>query len=52
MKTAVEEVWTQTMYLRFFLKRKNGCKSEKVLQQLYTSNLGNREWTDIPTLNY
>ena len=47
-----EEVWTQTMYLRFFLKRKNGCKSEKILQQLYTSNLGNREWTDIPKLNY
>jgi hypothetical protein len=47
-----EEVWTQTMYLRFFLKRKNGCKSEKILQQLYTSNLGNREWTDIPTLSY
>jgi len=23
-------------------------KTEKILQQLFTSNLGNREWRDIP----
>lgn len=48
----LEEVWEQTMHLRFFLKRKNGCKSENVLQQLFISNLGNKEWTDVPSLKY
>lgn len=48
----LEEVWKQTMHLRFFLKRKNGCKSENVLQQLFISNLGNKEWTDVPSLKY
>ena len=51
-KETLEKVWEQTMHLRFFLKRKNGCKSENVLQQLFISNLGNKEWTDVPSFKY
>jgi len=50
---SVDEIWKQTLQLRFLKKSvaidENTCKTQMILQQLYVSNLGNREWKDIPT---
>ena len=49
----VSEFWQPSVQLRWFEAKKEydgGFKSEKVLQQLFTSNLGNRMWKDIPTV--
>jgi hypothetical protein len=49
-----DEYWNPSVQLRW-VERNNGTmpngdyKVEKVLQQLHTSNLGNREWKDVPT---
>ena len=45
------EIWQPSVQLRWFTQKKEYCggfKSHKVLQQLHTSNIGNREWIDIP----
>ncbi len=54
----VSEFWQPSVQLRWFEKEYRykdlsgvTCvKSERTLQQLHTSNLGNREWKDIPTV--
>jgi hypothetical protein len=54
------EVWIPSAQLRFLNRIVNDFstqlvggqhlkKNDKILQQLYTSNLGNVEWRDIPT---
>jgi hypothetical protein len=45
------EKWQPSVQLRWFEKKSEytgGFKTEKILQQLHTSNLGNREWKDVP----
>jgi hypothetical protein len=50
----ISEYWNPSVQLRW-TERNNGTmpngdyKREKVLQQLHTSNLRNREWKDVPT---
>lgn|GEM_PF-3033715 len=55
----VSEFWQPSVRLRFVKRTVNDfsiqvvggdCpkKSVNILQQLHTSNLGNREWKDIP----
>ncbi len=40
------EIWQPSMQLRFILKAVTSNK--KTLQQLYISNLGNKEWKEVP----
>ncbi len=59
VETGIAEVWQPSVQIRF-VKRKvidftgqligGMCsqKNENILQQLHTSNLGNREWKDVP----
>ena len=54
----VAEVWQPSVQLRFleqeyrYIDGGITCiKTETTLQQLHTSNLGNREWKDVPTEN-
>ncbi len=53
------EIWSPSVKLRFVKRNVNDfnhqvigviCpqKSVNILQQLHTSNLGNREWKDVP----
>jgi hypothetical protein len=56
---SIAELWQPSVKIRF-VKRKvidfssqlvGGMQLQKdvnILQQLYTSNLGNREWKDVP----
>jgi hypothetical protein len=48
----VAEVWQPSVLLRWVEKAvaidKNTGTMKMVLQQLHTSNLGNREWKDVP----
>lgn len=41
------EVWQASVRLRFV--ERGLMIPQKVLQQLHTSNLGNRKWIDVPT---
>ncbi len=54
------EVWQPSVQLRFVKRTVNDFNSQlvggkqlqktiNILQQLHTSNLGNREWKDVPT---
>jgi hypothetical protein len=49
----VAEVWITSVQLRNverILSSSNyHCEKGLILQQLHTSNLGNREWRDVPT---
>lgn len=49
----VVEYWNPSLLLRWIEKAvpidENTGTMKMVLQQLYTSNLGNREWRDVPT---
>ena len=58
----IAEIWQPSMQLRFVKRIVNDFntqlvggewkkKSVNILQQLYTSNLGNKEWKDIPFEN-
>lgn len=60
MSTIIEgmetEIWQASVRLRYLdrdVTPKNKynltSKTEKILQQLHTSNLGNRKWIDVPT---
>lgn len=40
------EIWQPSVQLRFV---ERFIIPQKVLQQLHTSNLGNRKWIDVPT---
>lgn len=49
------QVWQPSVKLRFVKRDVQPdnihllpSKTEKILQQLFTSNLGNREWRDVP----
>jgi hypothetical protein len=46
------EIWQPSVQLRFLEKAvaidENTGTMKMILQQLYTSNLGNREWKDVP----
>ena len=49
------QVWQPRVQLRFVKRDVQPdnihllpSKTEKILQQLFTSNLGNQEWRDIP----
>ena len=51
----VVEYWQPSVQLRFIKRDVQPdnihllpSKTEKILQQLHTSNLGNREWKDVP----
>jgi len=51
----VDEVWEPSVRLRFVKKDVQPenihllpSKTEKILQQLHTSNLGHRDWKDVP----
>ncbi|MBC5838782.1 hypothetical protein [Flavobacterium muglaense] len=55
----IVEVWQPSVQLRFVNRLVNDFNSQlvggrslqkniNVLQQLHTSNLGNREWKDVP----
>jgi hypothetical protein len=48
----VVEIWKPTMMLRNVNRIVSSsnfhCESGMFLQQLWTSNLGNQEWRDIP----
>jgi hypothetical protein len=48
----VAEVWQPSVLLRWVEKavtiNKNTATMKMVLQQLHTSNLGIREWKDVP----
>ena len=57
--TTVAEYWNPSVQLRFINRLVNDfnnqlvggeClkKNVNILQQLHTSNLGNREWKDVP----
>ena len=55
-KSTVASLWQPSVQLRFLVRScgtlPNGeCETEKVLQQLHTSNLGERKWLDVPTVN-
>ena len=38
---AISEYWSQTTMLRW--------SEQKVLQQMWRSNIGNEKWEDVPT---
>ena len=55
----IAEVWQPSVQLRFVNRLVNDFSSQlvggrglqkniNILQQLHTSNLGNREWKDVP----
>ncbi len=43
-ETAALEFWQPSVQLRFV---ERGIVPRRILQQLHTSNLGNREWKDV-----
>jgi hypothetical protein len=59
VETGVAELWQPSVQIRWFEFNKRIVQdgnfgaakvmSEKKLQQLHNSNLGNREWRDVPT---
>ena len=51
-KEIISELWQPSVQFRFLEKAvaidENTGTMKMVLQQLHTSNLGNREWKDVP----
>lgn len=56
IEVTVVETWQASVRLRFVNRNVQSdnihllpSKTEKILQQLFVSNLGNRKWEDVPT---